>query len=1723
MDRHADDQLHLPVAPLRRGRRGLRRHRRRDERDLHADSRRRRRHDARRRDRRERRGLGRRDVAATRSSPPRPPVNTILPSITGTAQEGSTVTAGPGTWSGTPAITYAYQWRRCDAAGNACVDIVGQTATTYTLVATDVGKTLRISVTASNAGGSATAVSAATTGNAAGPVNSALPVVSGSAVDGATLSTSNGTWTGSAPIAFTYQWLRCDASGASCVSIAGATAATYALTPADVGAKLRANVTGTNVAGNANVNSAATALIAPAPPVNTVAPSIAGTARDGLTLTASAGTWTGTPTITFAYQWRRCNAAGAACADIAGATASTYTQVAADVGGTVRVVVTATNAGGSVPATSAATAVVAAAPPVNTSLPVISGTARDGQTLVTSNGAWTGTPAITYSYQWRRCDASGAACADIAGATGGSYRRFRRTSAARSASSSPARTRAAARAPPRTPARSSLRRRRSTSSPRRSPAPRATAASLTAATGTWNGTPTISFSYQWRRCDASGAACADIAGATTVSYAQVGGDIGNTIRVVVTAANSGRLGVAATSAQTAVVAAAPPANTVAPTISGTAAEGQILNANPGTWTGTPPIGFSYQWRRCNAAGAACADIAGANAPTYLQGVADVGSTIRVAVTATNVAGSASATSAQTAVVAAAPPVNVVLPVISGTARDGQILSASTGTWTGTPAIAYSYQWRRCNAAGASCADIAGATSSTYTQVPADVASTLRVVVTGTNAGGSAAATSVQTAVVAPDPPANTVLPSISGTARDGNTLTAANGTWTGTPTITYAYQWRRCNAAGNACADVAGATGSTYPQTSADVGSTIRVVVTATNAAGSVAATSAQSAVVAAAPPVNTVLPSISGTARDGSTLTAATGSWTGTPAITYSFQWRRCDALGGACADIAGATALTYTQVPADVAGTIRVVVTGTNAGGSASATSAQSAVVAAAPPVNTALPVISGTARDGQTLVTSNGTWTGTPAISYSYQWRRCNAAGAACADIAGATGGSYTQVPADVGGTIRVVVTGTNAGGSASATSAQSAVVSPDPPVNTVLPSISGTPRDGSILTAANGSWTGTPTITYAFQWRRCDASGSACADIAGATGATYVAVTADVGNTIRVVVTAANAAGSAAATSPQTVPIVPDPPVNTALPVISGTARDGQVLSATTGPWTGTPTITYTFQWRRCNAAGAACADIAGATASTYTQVPADVGSTIRVVVTATNVAGTASATSVQTAVVAAAPPVNTVLPVISGTARDGQTLVTSNGTWAGTPAITYSYQWRRCDASGAACADIAGATGGSYTQVPADVGGTIRVVVTGTNAGGSAGATSNATAIVVPAPPVNTVLPSISGTARDGSTLTAAKGTWTGTPVITYTYQWRRCDAAGSACADVAGATGTTYPETGADVGSTIRVVVTAANGAGSVSATSAQSAVVAAAPPVNTVLPSISGTARDGSTLTAATGSWTGTSPITYTFQWRRCDALGGACADIAGATASTYTQVAADIGSTIRVVVTGTNAGGSASATSAQTVVVAAAPPVNTVLPVISGTARDGQTLVTSNGTWTGTPSITYSYQWRRCNAAGAACADIAGATGGSYTQVPADVGGTIRVVVTGTNAGGNASATSSATVVVVPAPPVNTVLPSISGTARDGSTLTAANGHVDRHAGDQLQLPVAPLRRRGQRLRRHRGSDGLHLPAGHRRRRRARSAWSSPPPTAEGAPLRPRRRAPSSPRMRR
>ncbi len=198
----------------------------------------------------------------------------------------------------------------------------------------------------------------------------------------------------------------------------------------------------------------------------------------------------------------------------------------------------------------------------------------------------------------------------------------------------------------------------------------------------------------------------------------------------------------------------------------------------------------------------------------------------------------------------------------------------------------------------------------------------------------------------------------------------------------------------------------------------------------------------------------------------------------------------------------------------------------------------------------------------------------------------------------------------------------------------------------------------------------------------------------------------------------------------------PPSNTSPPTISGKAQEGETLKADAGSWSGDKPMDFSYQWRRCDQNGSGCSNIGNATDQIYTVTSGDVGHRLRVVVTAVNSAGAASAVSKPTDVVAKAPaqaPRNTSAPTISGQTTEGQTLSANPGAWTGSQPIQFTYRWRRCDGSGGAC-QTTGVTSQTYHLDQNDVGRTLRVVVTATNSVGSSAAVSNPTAPVQAAGP-----------------------------------------------------------------------------------------------------------------------------------------------------------------------------------------------------------------------------------------------------------------------------------------------------------------------------------------------------------------------------------------------------
>jgi hypothetical protein len=202
-----------------------------------------------------------------------------------------------------------------------------------------------------------------------------------------------------------------------------------------------------------------------------------------------------------------------------------------------------------------------------------------------------------------------------------------------------------------------------------------------------------------------------------------------------------------------------------------------------------------------------------------------------------------------------------------------------------------------------------------------------------------------------------------------------------------------------------------------------------------------------------------------------------------------------------------------------------------------------------------------------------------------------------------------------------------------------------------------------------------------------------------------------------------------------------------------------------------------------------------------------------------------------------------------------------------------------------------------------------------------------TLTVVDNAPRSTSPPTISGNLTVGQTLTANHGGWDsggGSDPSSYDHQWKRCDSGGNNCANV-GTDSSNYTLQGGDAGHTIRVVETATNAVGpSKPATSDRSGVVQAAvpvsaptPPVDQTAPVVTGSTVVGSTMSTSAGTWTGSTPMSFAYQWQRCAAT---CSDIFGANGTSYTLTSGDLGMLIRAVVSASNgAGGPVRANSVQ------------------------------------------------------------------------------------------------------------------------------------------------------------------------------------------------------------
>jgi Bacterial Ig-like domain (group 3) len=229
----------------------------------------------------------------------------------------------------------------------------------------------------------------------------------------------------------------------------------------------------------------------------------------------------------------------------------------------------------------------------------------------------------------------------------------------------------------------------------------------------------------------------------------------------------------------------------------------------------------------------------------------------------------------------------------------------------------------------------------------------------------------------------------------------------------------------------------------------------------------------------------------------------------------------------------------------------------------------------------------------------------------------------------------------------------------------------------------------------------------------------------------------------------------------------------------------------------------------------------------------------------------------------------------------------------------------------------------------------------------------------------------------------------------------------------------------------------------------AGTAQASATAPDNTTPPSVTGTDQQGQVLTLTPGT-SDNSPTSITDAWEDCDTTGVTCTPVSsGASGTTYTLTAADVGHTIEVLESENNTTETVSSTATATVIALA--PADSVLPTITGTAQQGQTLTAGTGTWSNTPT-SYAYQSEDCT--GATCTAITNANGSTYPVPAADVGFAIEVQVTATNTGGNsAPVISGRTAVIMATSTTGLVVPSDPVTNQNVTlvaTITSSSGNA-------------------------------------------------------------------------
>ena len=969
----------------------------------------------------------------------------------------------------------------------------------------------------------------------------------------------------------------------------------------------------------------------------------------------------------------------------------------------------------------------------------------------------------------------------------------------------------------------------------------------------------------------------------------------------------------------------------------------------------------------------------------------------------------------------------------------------------------SYQWFR------GTTPIFGAVKSTYTSQGADLNSDLRVRVRLTDYSQNTATQYLD--VANPVTPSselyNTSRPTTSADATGqlafGQTAHSTPGEWNNIPGLSYTYQWINC-----ADSSILSST-ATFTPSADEVGDSVRLEVQASKPGYTTPAFKhghSFTVVLAAAPTVKTAPKVTSKTVGSTTTYTVTPGTWSVTGTAPH-YAWSLDGAPVGTDSNSYG-----YATQPVGSQPSLTVTVTASKPGyvdGSTTVIARKGDSTYTS--TSTAEDTTTGDSIDHQSDAVTFGDilTAGTSGISsedtasvtvFSYQWQRATTTGGAStvkfANIAGGTHSTYTVGTADTNRQLRVLVTASSPTHVAQVLTEVAGIANlRQDLVNAAsgsLDVISDSWQPGTKLVAGALPWSA--AVKNSYQWLIC--AGSTCADpsnstqftaIKGATGSSYTPpfTMANQHISVRVIGSETGYSSATMYSLPQQIAdgktiIVLTPPT-IASGLVSGIAKLGSKLTVKSGTYN-VAGVVPTYQWQTTTN----LSDWDNATiGTTYTVTSAnfDAGvKGIRVVETAAKAGysepiGVTNASSVGSLALTA-----TTLKVAPKVSLVAGSWVVTAPVWS--DGATSNYAW---SVDGSLTTDSTN-TFDSSTVTAGDI---VTVVAISDNKSGYQSA--GATLVVQKAAAPVWSSPTVGGSAKFGTALTAptdpaAAFTFTSDADGALSYQWYSASSSTGTPVAISKATASSFTPSTAYINKWISVKITLTSSKYATASHLTAAVQFVSGDPLDLDV-AISGTpVHPGSKATAVLSNASTVSGQAHAYQWQTSVDGGTTWTNVSGATKSTYTVLAGDLGKCLRVVVTTTKSGyATATDPSSGVGVSQATVLVPTTQPTLTGNTAAGSVLTVNPGVWN--VASTFTYQWYRDGDI------IPGATGTTHTTTGDEDGENITVTVTAHSSGYNPVTVAPADIQVTDgaAPGVITA-PKVTGPAALGATLTATSG---------------------------------------------------------------------------